>query len=69
MKILAGRPRDLEDVRSLLEVADGQEVACARAAAELITGRGYNREQNLAAGVDRLLDPLEHDRTEGDGDA
>lgn len=63
MKILAGRPRDMEDVGSLLEVADRQEVACARAAVELITERGYQREQDLVAIAEELLLPGEQGAT------
>ncbi len=59
-KILAGRPRDLEDVGSLLEVAGSREIACAYAAVELITERGYNRAQDLASKADHLLGGGQH---------
>lgn len=63
MKILAARPQDLEDVRSLLGVADGEELARAHSALELITQRGYHREQDLAAEAERLLGDREHGQT------
>lgn len=47
MKLLAGRPRDLEDVESLLDVADASEIARAWDAVRLLTERGYERDQDL----------------------
>lgn len=55
MKLLAARPRDLEDARLLLGVADQDEIARARKALDLITDRGYSRDQDLAMSFGHLL--------------
>lgn len=55
MKVLAGRPTDLEDVRYLLQVADAAEIARARKAAKLVSERGYGRGQDLVARVEEVL--------------
>lgn len=55
MKLLAARPRDLEDAQLLLGVADQDEIARARKALDLITDRGYSRDQDLAMSFGRLL--------------
>lgn len=47
LKILASRPKDLEDIRWLLEKADAAELARARETLDLITERGFDRDKDL----------------------
>lgn len=54
-KLLAARPRDLEDAQMLLGIADQEEIARARKAIDLISDRGYGRDQDLAMSFGRLL--------------
>ncbi len=49
LKILASRPKDLEDVEWLLEQADSAELRRARESLALITKRGYDRDKDLLA--------------------
>ena len=61
LKILARdddrRPQDLVDIRALLQVATELDVATCRQALQLITDRGFNRNRDLAADLDALLEP------------
>lgn len=57
MKILAARPRDLEDVQHLLSVADREEIDRTRAALRTIAERDYDRGQDLEGTFQRLLGP------------
>ena len=43
------RPQDLVDTHALLQVATELDVATCRQALRLITGRGFNRNRDLAA--------------------
>jgi hypothetical protein len=56
MKILAARPRDLEDVEHLLAIADRGEVDRVRHALRVIRERDYDRGQDLEGTLMRLLD-------------
>ena len=47
LKVLASRPRDLEDVRWLLKVADQSEIDSARKVLDLVGSRGFDREKDL----------------------
>lgn len=47
LKVLASRPRDLDDVRWLLKYATADEVESAQRALDLIKARGYDREKDL----------------------
>jgi hypothetical protein len=47
LKVLAGRPKDLEDIRLLLERASPLELRRARETLELIERRGFHRGKNL----------------------
>jgi hypothetical protein len=49
LKILAGRPRDLEDLRALLREATTADVQEARATLDLIERRGFHRGKDLQA--------------------
>jgi len=55
MKLLAGRPRDMEDAGSLLDLADASEIARAWEAVRLVTERGYERGQDLELQMRTLL--------------
>lgn len=68
MKLLAARPRDLEDARSLLEVADDLEIARAWDAARLVTERGYERDQDLEGSLRKLLSTRTRERSEYGGE-
>lgn len=47
LKILAARPKDLEDAQWLFEKADSAELRRARATLTLIKERGFDREKDL----------------------
>lgn len=47
LKVLASRPKDLEDIRWLLENADAAELRRAREALGLIIERGFDRDKDL----------------------
>ncbi len=49
LKVLASRPKDLEDIQWLLEDADPTELRRAREALDLITERGFDRDKDLLA--------------------
>jgi hypothetical protein len=55
MKLLAARPRDLEDAQLLKGIADDLEVARAWKAIRLVTERGYQRDQDLELRLGTLL--------------
>jgi len=58
MKLLSrdqNRPQDDMDLRSLLEVADADDLASARGAVLLIEARGYARGKNLVEGLKTLV--------------
>lgn len=59
MKVLAGRPQDLEDVRVLLREVDVVELQSARQTLELIEERGFNEEKNLLVELGKLMDSLD----------
>ena len=47
LKVLASRPKDLEDIRWLLENADSAELERARETLALIRERGFDRDKDL----------------------
>lgn len=49
------RPQDSVDLRGLLGAASTADVARARTAIALITARGYHRDRDLAADLQRLM--------------
>jgi predicted nucleotidyltransferase len=59
LKVLARddrtRPQDRVDLLALLRVATPADLEVARAALELITRRGFNRDRDLAAGLDGVV--------------
>ena len=63
-KILAGRPYDLEDAKRLLAFTTKRDLQTARQAAILITRRGFDRQKNIAADLEDLLERARHG-TEG----
>jgi hypothetical protein len=51
----ATRPQDLVDLRALLRVATGDELARARHALTLITTRGFHRSRELLVELEKLV--------------
>lgn len=58
LKTLAGRNQDLTDLGSLIPAASAEELDVAREAVQLIHARGFNREQDVAADLDKLIAEL-----------
>lgn len=58
LKILAGRNQDLTDLGMLIPGASAQDLDLARAAVRLIQARGFNREQDVVADLDKLIAEL-----------
>lgn len=58
LKILAGRNQDLTDLGSLIPVAAAEDLDVARQAVQLIQVRGFNREQDVVADLDKLIADL-----------
>ena len=58
LKTLAGRNQDLTDLGSLIPVASTEDLDVAREAVRLIHARGFNREQDVAADLDKLIAEL-----------
>jgi hypothetical protein len=55
LKVLAGRNQDLTDLESLLPSASVADLDAARSAVKLIQARGFNREQDVVADLDKLI--------------
>jgi len=55
MKVLAGRPKDVEDVRGILEYIEPEELQLAREALDVITERGFHRGKNLQEELAQFL--------------
>ncbi|HEY5356464.1 MAG TPA: nucleotidyl transferase AbiEii/AbiGii toxin family protein [Streptosporangiaceae bacterium] len=58
LKTLAGRNQDLTDLGSLIPAASTEDLDVAREAVRLIHARGFNREQDVAADLDKLIAEL-----------
>lgn len=58
LKTLAGRNQDLTDLGSLIPAASTEDLDMAREAVRLIRARGFNREQDVAADLDKLIAEL-----------
>jgi Nucleotidyl transferase AbiEii toxin, Type IV TA system len=58
LKALAGRNQDLTDLGSLIPAASTEDLDVAREAVRLIHARGFNREQDVAADLDKLIAEL-----------
>jgi len=58
LKTLAGRNQDLTDLGSLIPSASGEDLEIARRAVRLIQERGFNREQDIVADLDKLIAEL-----------
>lgn len=58
LKILAGRNQDLTDLGMLIPAASAQDLDMAREAVRLIQARGFNREQDVVADLDKLIAEL-----------
>ncbi len=58
LKILAGRNQDLTDLGALIQAASQGDLDTAREAVQLIQARGFNREQDVAADLDKLISDL-----------
>ena len=55
LKVLAGRNQDLTDLEGLIPGASTADLDLARSAVRLIQARGFNREQDVAADLDKLI--------------
>lgn len=55
MKVLAGRSKDRSDALALISAMSPVELSRARSAIDLIGNRGFHRNKNLHAELDRLL--------------
>ncbi len=58
LKVLAGRNQDLTDLGSLIPAASAEDLDLARQAVRLIQARGFNREQDVVADLDKLIADL-----------
>jgi Nucleotidyl transferase AbiEii toxin, Type IV TA system len=58
LKTLAGRNQDLTDLGSLIPVASDKDLEMARDAVRLIKERGFNRDQDVVADLDKLITDL-----------
>ena len=58
LKTLAGRNQDLTDLGSLIPAASTEDLDVAREAVRLIHARGFNREQDVAADLGKLIAEL-----------
>jgi hypothetical protein len=58
LKILAGRNQDLTDLGQLIPAASAADLDTARDAVRLIRTRGFNREQDVVADLDKLIADL-----------
>ena len=57
LKVLASRPKDLEDLKWLLETADSTELRRARETLSLIQERGFDRGKDLRAMFEAVQAP------------
>jgi len=55
LKVLAGRNQDLTDLEALIPGASAADLDVARSAVRLIQARGFNREQDVVADLDKLI--------------
>ena len=55
LKVLAGRNQDLTDLESLIPGAPAADLDVARNAVKLIQARGFNREQDVVADLEKLI--------------
>lgn len=58
LKTLAGRNQDLTDLGALIPAASAGDIETAQEAVRLIQARGFNREQNITADLDKLIADL-----------
>lgn len=58
LKTLAGRNQDLTDLGTLIPAASAGDLEIAHEAVRLIQARGFNREQNVRADLDKLIADL-----------
>jgi hypothetical protein len=55
LKVLAGRNQDLTDLEALIPGASAADLDVARNAVKLIQARGFNREQDVVADLEKLI--------------
>lgn len=60
LKVLAGRNQDLTDLEALIPGASAADLDAARSGAKLIQERGFNREQDVVADLDKLIADMRH---------
>ena len=55
LKVLAGRNQDLTDLEALIPGASAADLHVARGGVKLIQERGFNREQDVVADLEKLV--------------
>jgi predicted nucleotidyltransferase len=55
LKVLAGRNQDLTDLGYLIPAASAADLDTARSAVTLIQSRGFNRDQDVVADLEKLI--------------
>jgi hypothetical protein len=55
LKVLTGRNQDLTDLEALIPGASAADLDIARGAVKLIQARGFNREQDVVADLEKLI--------------
>jgi len=55
LKVLAGRNQDLTDLEALIPDASAADLDVARSGVRLIQARGFSREQDVVADLDKLI--------------
>jgi hypothetical protein len=58
LKVLAGRNQDLTDLEALIPSASAADLDVARSGVKLIQARGFNREQDVVADLEKLIADL-----------
>lgn len=58
LKTLAGRNQDLTDLGTLIPAASAGDLETAQEAVRLIQARGFDREQDVRADLDKLIADL-----------
>lgn len=58
LKVLAGRNQDLTGLEALLPYAPAADLDVARSGVRIIRARGFNREQDVVADLEKLIADL-----------
>lgn len=63
LKTLAGRNMDLVDLENLIPAASTADLDAARSAVKLIQARGFNRDEDLIADLEKLISEIRPKRS------